>query len=128
MKRPSVKQVKIRDGFWTPYLRNIREVMLPYVFDKFEEIGYLNNFREVAKRSDAKHVGPPFSDGLVMESLRGACDLYAQYPTPTLRKIIDKVAKVVCDAADADPDGFLCTCTTQNRPESRWGAGPLFPI
>ena len=122
MKRPSVKQVEIRDGFWTPYLRNIREVMLPYVFDKFEEIGYLNNFREVAKRSDAKHVGPPFSDGLVMESLRGACDLYAQYPTPTLRKIIDKVAKVVCDAADADPDGFLCTCTTQNRPESRWGA------
>ena len=122
MNRPTVGQVTVEDGFWTPYLEQLRTVMLPYVFDKFEEIGYLDNFREVAKKSDVPHRGPSFSDGLVMESLRGACDLYAQHPTPELRRIIDRITEIVCAAADADPDGYLCTFVTQNYPDSRWGA------
>ena len=44
---PEVGKVKIRDPFWTPYLEKIRYIMLPYVFKKFEEIGYVQNFISV---------------------------------------------------------------------------------
>ena len=41
--RPDGSQVKINDPFWSEYLNNVKHVMMPYVFDKFEEIGYVEN-------------------------------------------------------------------------------------
>ena len=61
--RPENGKTIIKDGFWTPYLHNIRNVMLPYTFRKFEEVGYMQNFSSVANKDGEKHIGPPFSDG-----------------------------------------------------------------
>ena len=74
---PSVKDVSIDDRFWTPYLESVRTVMLPYVLDKFEEDGYLENYDRVAQGETGGHRGPYFSDGLLLETLRGACDFLA---------------------------------------------------
>ena len=117
--RPENGKTIIQDGFWTPYLHNIRNVMLPYTFRKFEEVGYMQNFSSVANNDGEKHIGPPFSDGLVMESMRGAFDFLGTEYDPELDEMLDRLVDLVCSAAQED--GFLCTMTVQNYPEKRWG-------
>ncbi len=126
-KYPKVNEVILKDKFWTKYLKNVRYKMIPYVFKKMEEVGYLQNFIEVANKSDAKHSGPPFSDGLFLECIRGVCDFLAVEKSPILETYIEKVIGIICDAAKAQ-DGFLCTNTTQDYPEKRFGdnGGLLF--
>jgi len=120
-KYPKVGSVIIEDKFWTPYLNNVRYVMLPYVFRKFEEEGYVANYISVTKKDGAKHNGPYFSDGLFLESLRGACDFLAAERDPLLEAYIDKAIQILADASEAG-EGYLCTGTTQRRPpEQRWG-------
>jgi len=117
--RPQIAQVQIDDTFWTPYLSGIRNIMLPYTFAKFEETGYVENFRSAAAKDGRKHVGPPFSDGLLLESMRGAFDFLAACYDPQLDARMDKLVDIVCAAAD--DDGFLCTQTQQDYPDKRWG-------
>lgn len=120
-KYPKAGEVKINDSFWTPYLRNVRCVTLPYTFKKMEEYGFFSNYASVANKDGAKHKGPPFSDGLYLESLRGACDFLADEWDPVLEAFIDRVIAAL-DAASEAEGGFLCTCTTQNyAPNQRWG-------
>lgn len=73
--------------------------MLPYVFRKFEEEGYVANYLSVTKKDGAKHNGPYFSDGLFLESLRGACDFLAAERDPLLEAYIDKAIKILVEAA-----------------------------
>ena len=117
--RPENGKTVIQDGFWTPYLENIRNVMLPYTFRKFEEVGYMKNFSSVASKDGEKHIGPSFSDGLVLESMRGAFDFLGSKYDPELDDMLDRLVDLVCSAAQKD--GFLCTMTVQNYPEKRWG-------
>ncbi len=119
-KYPKVSEVKITDKFWTDYLKNVRYKMIPYVFKKMEEVGYFQNFVDVANKAGAKHAGPPFSDGLFLECIRGVCDFLAVEKSPILETYIEKVIAVIIDAAKAE-NGFLCTATTQDYPEKRFG-------
>ena len=117
--RPALREVHIEDSFWSPWLDTVRTVMLPYVLDKMEEVGYAENYRDLAARNGAKHKGPPFSDGLLLESLRGACDFLSLHPDPVLEARIDGFIELFKNAMDSD--GFLCTQTMQDYPLMRWG-------
>ena len=119
--RPAGSQVRINDPFWSEYLKNIRQVMLPYVFDKFEEIGYVENFTRVAEGRKNCHQGPPFSDGLLFEGIRGACDFLADEYDAELDARIDRLSEIIKAASDAVEDGYLSSCTILDRPECRWG-------
>ncbi|MES1226243.1 MAG: beta-L-arabinofuranosidase domain-containing protein, partial [Bacteroidota bacterium] len=81
------------------------------------------NFDMVAqgKKNTLTHDGPPWYDGLVYETIRGAADLLAEYPDPTLEKKIDAYIDRIAAAQNADPDGYLNTYTTLMRPDKRWG-------
>lgn len=116
--RPQVNQVVINDDFWTPYLKKIRENMLPNVLDKFEEIGYFENFRFSAE-GKKEHIGPPFSDGLILETIRGVSDFLAAQPDAEIEARLDKYIELI--TAAADEDGFLCTGTQCRTPHQRWG-------
>lgn len=118
-KRPEVGQTKVEDRFWTPYLKEIRTKTLPYVFDKFEEVGYIRNFSSVAEGDGMKHIGPSFSDGLVTETMRAAFDFLVDSYDPELDARLDRLVDLICSAAQED--GFLCTMTVQNYPNQRWG-------
>lgn len=117
---PKVKEVKITDKFWAPYLKDVRYKMIPYVFAKMEETGYFKNFLSVAQKKGEKHLGPPFSDGLFLESLRGVCDFLAHSNDPILETYVENAISVINEAAKAE-GGFLCTATTQDYPEKRFG-------
>jgi len=105
LTRPAAGAVAIKDAFWTPYLETIRTKTVPYVFAKFEETGYVENFRWMAGRSETTWQGRPFSDGLLMESVRGVSDFLAASPDPALCAIIDPIIDVVVEATEKN-DGF----------------------
>ena len=121
-KRPKIAQVSVEDRFWTPYLEKIRRVMLPYVLDRLEGDGYAENFENAAlgPANGRAHKGPPFSDGLLLETLRGACDFLAQQPDAELEERIDRYISLFTAAANVN-GGFLCTGTILDYPDRRWG-------
>lgn len=121
--RPTLTQVQLHDTFGSPYLQKIRTVMVPHVLDKMEEVGYVDNFRFAAAGKN-EHKGPPFSDGLLLETIRGisdfvAGDFLAMYPDEAIEKRLDEIIAVIVSAQAED--GFLCTQTQCCYPDKRWG-------
>ncbi|MBQ8510813.1 MAG: glycoside hydrolase family 127 protein [Clostridia bacterium] len=119
--RPYIGDVKIKDRFWTPYLEMMRTKFLPYIFDKFEEIGYFNGFHQVRDGITGQHPHHPFADGLIYETMRGACDFLAVHYDDALDARLDKYITWIKEAQDASGDGYVCTRTTCMYPEKRWG-------
>lgn len=120
LKRPSVKDVEIRDRFWSPYLDRIVGIMLPNVFERMESSGYLQNFADLADGVN-RHEGPPFSDGLLLESIRGASDFLAIRYDATLDARLDRYIDVIARASEKTGDGYISTQTVTQTPQDRWG-------
>ncbi|MBE5782840.1 MAG: hypothetical protein E7329_05920 [Clostridiales bacterium] len=118
-KRAQIDQVRITDRFWTPYLENIRSKMIPYVFQKFEEHGFIHNFISVAEKDGKEHIGYPFSDGLVYEAMRGVFDFLRVSYDEALDQLMDRLVDIIEKAQDED--GYICTRVMQNYPDRRWG-------
>jgi len=126
IKRPFPKNVKVTNTFWKNYLDKIRLVTMPYVFSKFEETGYFTGLKLVAKDckkllNKEEYKTPPFDNGLVLESIRGASDFLSQYYDEKLDKQLDEYIEIIGKAQDASGDGFLTTRTTLVTPTWRWG-------
>ena len=117
--RPTVAEVKIKDSFWTPYIKNIRDIMLPYCYNKFEETGYLDNYRSVAAKDGAEHKGPTFTDGLFLETVRASCDFLKDSFDEKTDKFLDGIIDII--VAAQQEDGYLSTYTVQDRPHQHWG-------
>ncbi|MEP7110759.1 MAG: beta-L-arabinofuranosidase domain-containing protein [Ferruginibacter sp.] len=138
-----IAQVKIMDSFWGPKFEKWRTTTVNDVFNKFEgnyhpqassslekdfeKLGAtrnaFNNFDSVAqgKRGIGKHNGPPWYDGLVYETIRGAADFLMRYPDEGLEKRIDGYIDRIAAAQASDPDGYLNTYTELMEPDHRWG-------
>ncbi|HTK18736.1 MAG TPA: beta-L-arabinofuranosidase domain-containing protein [Mucilaginibacter sp.] len=136
------QQVKIEDSFWSPKMKVWTTKTVYDVFDKLEgkydpdrpdiaaekaKLGRTRNaflnFDLVAqgKKNIGTHDGPPWYDGLVYETIRGAADLLAEHPDPALEKKIDAYIDRIDAAQNADPDGYINTYTTLTCPTRRWG-------
>lgn len=137
-----LRQVRVDDGFWSPRLKTWRSETVYDVLDKLEgkyepdradiiaekaqwgrtRNAFLN-FDLVAqgKKNIGKHDGPPWYDGLVYETLRGAADLLVEHPDSVLEHRIDGYIERIAAAQAADPDGYINTYTTLTRSHQRWG-------
>lgn len=137
-----IKHVTIKDAFWSPKLNTIHTVTVYDVLNKLEgnyepdredlikekeKTGRTRNaflnFDRVAqgKKNTGESDGPPWYDGLVYESIRGAADLLVAYPDGALEAKLDAYIDRIAAAQAADPDGYINTYTTLNRPSQRWG-------
>ncbi|MCD8739768.1 glycoside hydrolase family 127 protein [Mucilaginibacter roseus] len=142
IKPVDVKHVKINNGFWSPKLKVIHDVTVYDVLDKLEgnykpdredlikekeKTGRTRNaflnFDRVAqgKSNIGQFDGPPWYDGLVYESIRGAADLLIAQPDKKLEQKLDAYIERIAKAQAADPEGYINTYTTLNRPAQRWG-------
>jgi len=119
-KRPRVSSVRINDSFWTPYLENVQNITLPYCFEKFEKNG-IDNFVSIAEGKKEAHIGFPWTDGLVLETTRAACDFLSCNYSEKLAASIDRIAKLVSAVVDSDSEGYFSTFTLQNYPHLRFG-------
>lgn len=134
--------VKINDGFWSPklkvwYTKTIYDVLNKLegqyepdqedlIKEKVEKRRTRNaflNFDLVAqgKKSIGSSDGPPWYDGLVYETIRGGADLLVSYPDARLEKKLDGYIDRIAAAQNADPEGYINTYTTLNKPTQRWG-------
>ena len=139
----SFQNVRMDDPFWSPKFKVWNVTTVYDVFDKLEgryepdrpdiikekeKLGRTRdaflNFDRVAqgKKNSQLHDGPPWYDGLVYESIRGAADLLAENPDPKLVAKIDAYIDRIAAAQAADPGGYINTYTTLMRPNQRWGA------
>ncbi|HMF70225.1 MAG TPA: beta-L-arabinofuranosidase domain-containing protein [Flavitalea sp.] len=138
-----ITQVKVKDSFWGPKFDQWRTTTVNDVFNKFEgnynpqgssilkrdfeQLGAtrnaFKNFDLVAegKRGIGTHNGPPWYDGLVYETIRGAADFIARYPNDSLERRIDKYINRIAAAQASDPDGYINTYTELMEPDHRWG-------
>lgn len=140
--RYSINHVDVRDNFWSPRLEQWRTITVNDVFDKFEgkyvpegrwlekDFGTMGetrnafvNFQLVAdgKRGIGKHHGPPWYDGLVYQTIRGASDLIAKKRDPQLEARIDRYIDLIAKAQASEKDNYLNTYTQLMEPDHRWG-------
>ncbi|TCC96863.1 glycoside hydrolase family 127 protein [Pedobacter psychroterrae] len=142
IKPLTLEQVRVNDPFWSPKLKVWTATTVYDVFDKLEgkytpdrpdiiaekkKLGRTRNaflnFDLVAqgKKDIKSHDGPPWYDGLVYESIRGAADILAEYPDKALEAKIDGYIDRIAAAQAIDPDGYVNTYTTLTRSKMRWG-------
>jgi DUF1680 family protein len=138
-----ITEINIHDQFWSPKFDQWRTVTVNDVFDKFEgkydpqgneslerdfkESGItrdaFHNFDLVAqgKRGTGKHAGPPWYDGLVYETIRGASDFLLRHKDAELEKRIDGYIDRIDAAQASDSTGYINTYTQLVEPAHRWG-------
>jgi DUF1680 family protein len=138
----SLKNVTINDSFWSPRLHTLHTVTVYDVLDKLEgkyqpdredlinekaktgrtRNAFLNFDRVTAgKVNTGESDGPPWYDGLVYETISGASDLLIAQPDSKLEHKLDAYINRIAAAQAADPDGYIDTYPTLNRPTQRWG-------
>ena len=118
-----LQDVKLDGDFWGPRMEQWATVTANDVLNKFERDGILANFDSVAagKRDIGKHVGPPWYDGLIYETIRGISDLLVLYPDPVLESRLDTIITHIIAAQDNEPTGYINTYTQLNCNNQRWG-------
>ncbi len=126
-----ISQVTIEDGFWGPKLSQWSTKTAADVLDKFEGVhtdrlqqgDTFANFDDVAQgmTGTGQHVGFPWFDGLVYETIRGISDYLAANPDPQMEARLDGYIDRIYAAQQADPDGYLNTWTQLVEPDHRWG-------
>lgn len=125
------RKVHIDDSFWSPKMELWKRVTIDDVLNKFEgkhvnEPGNhntLSNFDRVTQgcTGTGGHVGPPWFDGLIYESIRGIADYLILYPDKNLEARVDDYINRIAAAQATDPNGYINTYTTLDEPEHRWG-------
>lgn len=129
-----IENVTLNDSFWTPKIQQWATVTANDVLNKFEgkhihpqdpgtKYSALDNFRMVADghRGTNVHVGPPWYDGLIYETIRGVSDLGVSHPDPNVEARIDSIVTYIEKAQATEPDGFINTYTQLVEPGHRWG-------
>ncbi len=118
-----ITDVKVTGGFWADKLKTIYKVTLPDVLDKFEKQwgGAFTNFDMIRDGIKGKHIGPPWYDGLVYETMRAASDILCITGDKQLDKRLDGYIERIAAAAAKDPNGYINTYTQLEEPQHRWG-------
>ncbi len=102
-----IERVHLKDDFWAPRLRLIREVTIPSQHQLLEETGRISNFRRASGRESGEFQGLYFNDSDVYKWVEAAAFSYAYNPDQGIiglaRKVIDEIA------AAQDEDGYLNT-------------------
>ncbi|MGE4285472.1 MAG: glycoside hydrolase family 127 protein [Phycisphaerae bacterium] len=122
LKSVPAQAVTIEDSFWSPKLEVWRSTTLTDVLDKFEESGAFRNFDRVAAGEKGGHEGPPWFDGLIYETIRGASDFLLVEKDSQLEARLDAcIARIAVAQAAAGEDGYILTYTLLEEPQHRWG-------
>ncbi|ARN56033.1 hypothetical protein STSP1_00403 [Sedimentisphaera salicampi] len=110
-------KVSFNDHFWLPRLQTNRKVTVPYIFDKLEETGRIDNFAIAGGLKDGEpRYHFPFDDTDIYKTLEGASYSLMVSPDPELEEYLDELIELI--AAAQEDDGYLYTMRTNGR--DRW--------
>lgn len=114
-------QVKVTDGFWLPRIETNRTVTLPFLFQKNEETGRLDNFAIAGGLMKGTYRGERYNDTDVYKPIEGASYSLMVHPDPELERALDGM--IVKIAAAQEPDGYLFTARTCDPAHPQPGIG-----
>lgn len=114
-------EVQIDDSFWLKIIERNRKVTIPYVFDKCEETGRVENFAIAAGLAKGSFTGMRYNDSDLFKVLEGACYSLITNPDPSLRRYVDSIAFLISEAQE--DDGYLFTARTIDPSAPSLGAG-----
>lgn len=118
---PSLQAVKVTDDFWQPVIERNRTITIPYIFEKCEETGRIDNFAIAGGLKKGKHTGERYNDSDVFKIIEGACYSLLETPDPELRAYADSLVTLVAEAQE--DDGYLYTTRTIDPVNMAPGAG-----
>ena len=110
--------VVIDDGFWSPRLKNHKDVTLSVCIDQIEnQTGRIRNFENAAK-GEGEHSGIFFDDSDVYKALEGMAYSLQNNPDPVLEAKCDEWIDKF--AAAQQEDGYINTFYTLTGLDKRW--------
>lgn len=119
------KRFVIKDDFWSPRQRLIRETVIPYqekvLNDEvpgIEKSHAMANFRIAAGMEEGEFYGMVFQDSDVAKWLEAAAYCLSLKPDPELERRADEIIRII--AAAQQPDGYLNTYFTVKEPDRKF--------
>ena len=112
-----VRAVTIPSGFWASRREINVTRSIPTMHDLLEANGRMNNFRRLVGKSDAKQIGPVFSDSDPYKWTEAVGFVLQTGDHPDLRATTDKmIAEII---AVQEPSGYLNTYYQNDRISER---------
>ncbi|ULL13524.1 glycoside hydrolase family 127 protein [Paenibacillus sp. H1-7] len=120
-----LKQVRVEDGFWSPYVRLVREVVIPYQWEALndrvpgaEPSHAISNLLIAAGRKSGEFGGFVFQDSDIAKWLEAVAYSLSTHPNDELENIADQVIEWIAEAQD--DDGYFNTYFIVKEPGKRW--------
>lgn len=116
-----LKDVRIRDAFWSRYVDLIPNVVLRRQWELLNdktESHCIENFRVAAGESDEPFEGMVFQDSDAAKWIEAAAYSLETNPDPELESTVDKLIALLGRAQQED--GYLDTYFTVAKPNGRW--------
>ncbi|MBO9609095.1 MAG: glycoside hydrolase family 127 protein [Paenibacillaceae bacterium] len=120
-----LRNIAIRDPFWTAYIKLVREVVVPYQWEALndripgaEPSHAIENFKIAAGLAEGNFAGMVFQDSDVAKWLEAASYLLETGADPELERIADETIELIARAQGED--GYVNTYFTLKEPEGRW--------
>ena len=120
-----LKNVQIRDPFWSPHVDLVKKVIIPYQWDAMndripdaEPSHCLENFKIAAGEKEGGFYGAVFQDTDIAKWLEAVGFALASQRDEELEKTADQVIDLIARAQQED--GYLDTYFIIKEPDRRW--------
>ncbi|WP_369803515.1 glycoside hydrolase family 127 protein [Cohnella sp. OV330] len=120
-----LKNVSIKDDYWSPYVKLVRDTVIPYQWEALndrvadaEPSHAIRNFRIAAGMEEGAFGGFFFQDTDLYKWLEAVGYALAAAPDADLERVADEAISLV--AAAQQEDGYLNTYFTVAEPGKRW--------
>ncbi|GAA0791942.1 glycoside hydrolase family 127 protein [Faecalicatena orotica] len=124
-RAPEIRDVGIRDDFWSHYIELVKDTMLPYQWEILNdrmpgvELSHaIQNFRIAAGLEEGEFYGEVFQDSDLAKWLEAAAYSLEGEAEPELENVIDEIIDVIAQAQQED--GYLDTYFSIGRKEQEW--------
>lgn len=125
MQEINLKNVKLHDGFWSPFQDKIIDMVIPYqekiLRDEIadaEKSHAIANFRIAAGLEEGEFYGMVFQDSDMAKWLEGAAYSLRVRENKELEARLDEVIEIIRKAQQ--PDGYLDTYFIIKEPDKKW--------
>jgi DUF1680 family protein len=118
LKTLRLKNVTLRDGFWSGRQATNHEKSLKHAYKKLEDSGNFNNLKLAAGSGSGEYRRPVFMDTDIYKWLEAVSYELVNLPDPELEAMADEAIDLLGAAQQAD--GYLNSYFQVVEPEKKW--------
>ncbi|MBN1311481.1 MAG: glycoside hydrolase family 127 protein [Anaerolineae bacterium] len=118
LKTIPLKNVSVRDGFWSGRQATNHDIGLKHAYRKLEESGNFNNLKLAAGSGVGEYHEPPFMDSDIYKWLEAVSYELVNSPDPELENMVNDAIDLL--AAAQQENGYLNSYFQVVKPEKKW--------